>query len=528
MAEKPVLEMRNIVKTFPGVKALNNANLTLYAGEVHSLLGENGAGKSTLMKILAGIHKPNSGEIYIDGEPVEINNINMSQKLGISIIHQELCLASNMTIAENIFLGREPHHKFSGFVDYNEINNNATSLLETYGLNIDSKTIVGKLSVAQQQIVEIAKALSMNPRVIVMDEPTASLTNKEVIKLFDAIEKLKEKGVAIVYISHRMEEIFALSNRVTVMRDGSYIGTKQINKTDSRELIKMMVGRELTELYSKPEIEPGKKVFEVKNLCIGKKINDINFFVREGEILGFYGLVGSGRTEIMRAIFGIDRFQTGELYLDGREVKIKSTAQAIKHGLALVPEDRKEQGGVMIQSVAYNLTLGVLDKIFKGIKVNKKIQVSLIKEFVQKLSIKISSPEQVIGKLSGGNQQKVIIAKWLATNPKLLILDEPTRGIDVGAKKEIYELISKLVTQGMGVIVVSSELPEIINMSSRVIAMHEGKISAELIGDDINQENIIVHATGGNNDDSKNARDAHKFRSSEPSKREKVNSFHYQ
>lgn len=527
MSKNAVLEMKSITKTFPGVKALDNANLRLYAGEVHALLGENGAGKSTLMKILAGIHNPDSGEIYINGERVEIHNINVSQKLGIGIIHQELCLAGNMTVAENIFLGREPSSKWPNFVNFKKINNDAQELLENYGLSVDSDTLVSSLSVAQQQIVEIAKALSMNPRVIVMDEPTASLTNKEVLKLFETIEMLKKKGVAIVYISHRMEEIFRLSDRVTVMRDGSYIGTKHIRDTNPNELIKMMVGRELTELYPKPQVKKGEKLFEVKNLNIGKEIKDINFAVHSGEILGFYGLVGSGRTEVMRAIFGIDYPKSGEIYLKSQKIDIKNPRDAIKHGIALVPEDRKEQGGVMIQSVAYNISLGILNQIIKGIRVNEPLHNAVVAEYVNKLSIKISSPDQQIGKLSGGNQQKVIIAKWLATKPKLLILDEPTRGIDVGAKKEIYELITKLVSEGMGVIIVSSELPEIINMSSRVIVMHEGKMTAELIGDDINQENIIIHATGGKKNDSKNSRTTYKREQDEQMEKTTASSFYY-
>jgi len=497
MGQIAALEMTGISKSFSGVKVLHDARLTLYAGEVHALLGENGAGKSTLMKILAGIYRPDSGQIRIQGQIVDIADIHASQQLGISIIHQELCLADNMSVAENIFMGREPTGGWMKFVDFKTMNRETGDLLESYGLPMDAKTPVGSLSIAEKQVVEIAKALSMNARIIIMDEPTASLTNKEVAMLFEAIRLLKSKGVAIVYISHRMEEIFEISDRITVMRDGRYIGTKRTMEVSPQELIKMMVGRELNELYPKPRHEVGETLFEVKNLSVGNKIRDVSFSLRKGEILGFYGLVGSGRTEVMRAIFGIDRPSGGDFYLENRKIKIHSPADAIRHGLAFVPENRKEQGGVMIHSVMDNMMINVLDRLVRMGRVNKKLQQQLYDEYVGKLSIKAASPDQKIGTLSGGNQQKVIIAKWLATNPKLLILDEPTRGIDVGAKKEIYELISEMAAQGISIILVSSELPEILNMSTRVITMREGRVAAELSNDDINEETIITYATGG-------------------------------
>jgi len=497
MEQTAALEMQSIVKTFSGVKALDGAHLTLYSGEVHALLGENGAGKSTLMKILAGIYRPDAGTIRVQGKDVEIPNIHASRKLGIGIIHQELCLAENMSVAENIFLGQEPTGGKLGFVDFSRMNREALELLTRYGLSADAKTRVGALSVAQQQVVEIAKALSAESRIIIMDEPTASLSNKEAEKLFEAIELLKRKGVAIVYISHRMEEIFRLADRITVMRDGRYVGTKRKEEATHGELIKMMVGRELTELYPKPRLEPGETVLEVRNLSVGAKVRNVSFTLRKGEILGFYGLVGSGRTEVMRALFGIDRRTGGDVKIGGRPIHVAQPADAIKHGLALVPENRKEQGGVMIQSVMYNLTMGVLDKIIRGARVNRKLQEEIYRDYAERLSIKAASPDQLIGTLSGGNQQKVIIARWLATEPSILILDEPTRGIDVGAKKEIYELISRMAEQGMAIILVSSELPEVINLCSRVVTMHEGTVVAELSSDDINQETIITHATGG-------------------------------
>lgn len=497
MENKLVLEMKNISKSFPGVKALSDINFDVRVGETHALLGENGAGKSTLIKILAGLYKADEGFIYIHGQKVEICDVQSSQQLGISVIHQELCLAPNISVAANIFLAKETVKGPFRLIDNNKLNEDAQEILDRYGLNIRSEDSVGDLSVAQQQMVEIAKALSMDSRIIVMDEPTASLTDKEVIKLFESIRILKQKGVAIIYISHHIEELFEIADRVTIMRDGSYIGTKITSETSYKELVSMMVGRELKDMYPKTHSPVGKTIFEVKNLNCGRKVKNVSFSLLQGEILGFYGLVGSGRTELMRAIFGIDKPCTGEIFLDGQKVENEKPEDSISNGIVLVPESRKEQGLILTQGVDYNITLCILNQLIKGIRIKKELYDDIVDKYIHDLSIKTPSTKQLVKNLSGGNQQKIVIAKWLAKKPKVLILDEPTRGIDVGAKKEIYEIICRLVEEGVGVIMVSSELPEIVNMSTRVITMHEGKISGIISKEEISQENIALHATGG-------------------------------
>lgn len=492
-----ILSMKNIHKRFPGIYALKDARLELHQGEVHALLGENGAGKSTLMKILGGIYKADDGDIYIKGKKVDITGVHSSHAHGISMIHQELCLAPNMTVAENIFLGREDTIKGLRFVNFKEMNKRARDLMDSLGLSIEPDEIVGSLSVAQQQMIEIVKALSVGANILVMDEPTASLSKKEVEMLFKTIEELKKKGISIVYISHRMEELFRITDRITVMRDGQYIGTKLTRETSRDELITMMVGRELKDLYVKSEHKIGEVIFEVKELNKKGILNNINFSLRKGEILGIAGLVGAGRTELARAIFGIDKYDSGTIKIDGKEVQIISPLDAMNNGIGLVPEDRKKQGLVLIRSIGYNITLPVLNRFIKGPRVNKAIEEEIVKNYISKLSIKTPSINQAAKNLSGGNQQKVVIAKWLATNPKVLILDEPTRGVDVGAKAEIYGIMSMLAKQGVGIIMISSELPEVINMSDRVLVMHQGTIAGELKRDELNQERIMHYATGG-------------------------------
>lgn len=492
-----ILSMRNIHKRFPGVYALKDAKLDLKVGEVHALLGENGAGKSTLMKILGGIYQADEGDIYINGKKVDITGVHSAHANGISIIHQELCLAPNMSVAENIFLGREDTKKGLRFVNFAEMNKKARNLMDSLGLRIEPTDIVGSLSVAQQQMIEIVKALSVGAKILVMDEPTASLSKKEVEMLFETIEELKRKGISIIYISHRMEELFRITDRITVMRDGQYIGTKITKETTRDELITMMVGRELKDLYVKSDHEIGEVVLEVKDLNKKGVLNNINFSLRKGEILGIAGLVGAGRTELARVIFGIDKYDSGVIQIEGKEVKINSPLDAMNNGIGLVPEDRKKQGLVLIRSIGYNVTLPVLSRFIKGARVNKEIEEEIVQNFISKLSIKTPSMNQAAKNLSGGNQQKVVIAKWLATNPKVLILDEPTRGVDVGAKAEIYGIISMLAKQGVGIIMISSELPEIINMSDRVLVMHQGSIAGELKRDELNQERIMHYATGG-------------------------------
>jgi len=488
--------MKNVNKQFPGVYALKDVNFELEKGEVHALLGENGAGKSTLMKVLGGIYSIDKGEIYIEGEKVEVKSVKDAQTLGISIIHQELVLVPYMTVAENIYLGRELTGT-SRLVNKKVMIREAQKLLDSFQLKIRSSSLVAELTVAQQQMVEIIKAISFNAKILVMDEPTSSLTEKEVEFLFSTIRSLKKKAVGIVYISHRMSELFEISDRITVMRDGQYIGTKITQNTDKDELISMMVGRELTNYYTRTYNEPGETILEVKNLTREGILKDISFNIKKGEILGVAGLMGAGRSEVMRAIFGLDPIDSGEIFIEGKKVDIKDPNDAMRYGIALVPENRKEEGLFLIQSVKFNATLKVLDKFIKFIKVNKKVENDIVNKYVEKMSIKTPSTEQLVGNLSGGNQQKVVIARWLATDPKVLILDEPTRGVDVGAKAEIYLIMNELVNSGVSIIMISSELPEIINMSDRVLVMCNGSISCNLARGELTQEKIMHYATGG-------------------------------
>ncbi len=492
-----ILKMCNIHKTFPGVYALRNIDFDLRYGEVHALLGENGAGKSTLIKVLAGIYSVDKGQIFIKGKECKIGSVKASQSYGISVIHQELNLIPHMTVAENIFLGREPTQGKTRFVNFKKLNDTAQDLLNSLSLAIKATDKICSLSVAQQQMVEIAKALSVDAEIIIMDEPTSSLTDKEVEMLFTTINNLRRKNISIIYISHRMEELFQITDRITVMRDGQYIGTKVTKETTKDELIAMMVGRELKDLYIKTKHPIGETVLEVKNLERKNVLHNINLSLRKGEILGVSGLVGAGRTELVRAIFGIDSFDSGEITLEGKSLNIKSPLDAVDNGIVLVPENRKEQGLVLLRSVGYNITLTVLKKFINRIKVNKKLEESIVEDYIERLSIKTPSKEQRAGNLSGGNQQKIVIAKWLATNPKVLILDEPTRGVDVGAKSEIYSIMNTLAKQGVGIIMVSSELPEVINMSDRVLVMCNGEIGGVLEKEEIDQEIIMHYATGG-------------------------------
>lgn len=495
-----VLKMENIHKRFSGVYALRGAKLELKTGEVHALLGENGAGKSTLIKILAGIYTPDEGVITYKNMVCEIKGVHDSQAKGISVIHQEICLVPYMTVADNFFLGKEKVKTNFGHIHEEDMIDQTQNLLDQLGIDINAKEKVVNLSIAKQQIIEIAKALLTKSEVIIMDEPTASLTQKEVEMLFDTIEKLKKQNITIVYISHRMEELFRVSDRVTVMRDGEYIGTKITKETNQNELIAMMVGRNLTELYIKSEHQLGEVVLEVKNLC-NEYIKNISFNVKKGEILGISGLVGAGRSEVARAIFGIDALKSGEILVEQKKVNIHSPSEAMQSGIALVPENRKEEGLVLIQEVGYNITLPVLNQFSTAIKIDNSKEQQIINKYIKDLNIKTPSHKQLAGNLSGGNQQKIVIAKWLATKPKVLILDEPTRGVDVGAKAEIYAIMSELAAKGVAIIMISSELPEIINMSDRVIVMSTGKITGELNKQDINSETIMKYATGGTKKD---------------------------
>ena len=492
-----LLEMKNICKSFPGVKALQSVEFQLKAGEIHALLGENGAGKSTLIKVLGGIYIAEEGEIKIDGKPVVINSVNDARDNGISIIHQELVLVPRMTVAENIFLGREPMGKFG--VDTRKMIAEAQKMLDRFDLGIDAASEIFDLSIAQQQMVEIVKAISFNCRILVMDEPTSSISDREVLQLFDIMRNLARQGVGIIYISHKMSELNEVCDRVTVLRDGTYVGTCVVADTPRDQLIAMMVGRKLDQYYTRDHVKNTEVFFKCEHIDDGKKhqkrVNDVSFEVRKGEIVGFAGLVGAGRSETMQCIFGLTRDSKGTIIMDGKELKIKSPVDAMKYGISLVPENRKVEGLYHIQSVSFNSTIEVLHEFIRNLMVNTAREREITQEYIDKMHTKTPSLEQTVTNLSGGNQQKVMIGRWLATHPKLLILDEPTRGVDVGAKAEIYEIMNELTKQGVSIIMISSELPEIINMSDRVYVMYDGRITGCIGWQDLSQEAIMKLAT---------------------------------
>lgn len=492
MSEQYLLEMKGICKSFPGVKALQNVDLQLKAGEVHALLGENGAGKSTLIKVLGGIYHAEEGEIIIDGQKVNIDGVVAARHAGISIVHQELVLVPYMTVAENIFLGREPGTKMN--VDRRKMVEEAQKLLDTYEMNIDANMLVERLTIAQQQMVEIVKAISFNSKILVLDEPTSSISDKEVGFLFNTMRNLTKAGVGIIYISHKMSELAEICDRVTVMRDGQTVGTKVVKETTTDDLIALMVGRELTNYYTRDYLEPGEVILKCEHISDGKMAKDASFELHKGEIIGFAGLVGAGRSETMKAIFGLAPHATGDVYVKGEKVKIKSPIDALKYGIALVPENRKEEGLYKVQSVRFNSTIEVLGSFIRHLHVDGKKEEEITQKYIDMMKTKTPSQNQIIGNLSGGNQQKVIIGRWLATEPDILILDEPTRGVDVGAKAEIYAIMNELVKQGMSIIMISSELPEIINMSDRIYVMNEGRVTGCLDHDTVTQESIMTLA----------------------------------
>ncbi|MCL2034820.1 MAG: sugar ABC transporter ATP-binding protein [Oscillospiraceae bacterium] len=489
MNEKAILEMKNISKSFPGVKALQDICFELRPGEVHALLGENGAGKSTLIKALGGIYQADAGEIFIDGKKANINGVRAAQEHGISIIHQELVLVPHMTVAENIFLGREHGRGF--IIDRNEMVRKAQELLSAHDINIDAAMLVGKLTIAQQQMVEIIKAISFNSRILVMDEPTSSISDKEVDQLFETMRGLTEKGVGIIYISHKMSELDQICDRVTVLRDGQYVGTLNVSETSKDQLIALMVGRELVNYYTRDYLEPGKVVLKCENIADNDTVKGVSFELREGQIIGMAGLVGAGRSETAKCIFGLTKNYTGDIYIDGEKARIKTPMDAMRYGIALIPEDRKREGLYKVQSVKFNSTIEVLSQFIKGIFVNQLKEYEITRKYIDMMSTKTPSQLQIIGNLSGGNQQKVMIGRWLATNPKILILDEPTRGVDVGAKSEIYAIMNQLVKEGMAIIMISSELPEIINMSDKIYVMRNGQITGCLDHTEAVQERIM-------------------------------------
>lgn len=495
--DSTLLTMEGIDKSFPGVRALDHCRFDLRAGEVHALVGENGAGKSTLMKILAGIYKRDSGRIVFKGEEVELANPKDAQHLGISIIHQELNLMSHLTVAQNIFIGREPRKNIKFMLDDKAINAQTEELFAMMNLALDPRTKVSSLAIAKRQMVEIAKALSFNADVLIMDEPTAALTDSEIKDLFEIIHGLQAKEVGIVYISHRLEELKQISNRVTVMRDGHYIDTVQTADTTTDEIISMMVGRTIfEEAPALPEKTSEETVLEVKGLNRGSELQDVNFTLKKGEILGFAGLMGAGRTELARAIFGADPIDSGEIYIQGEEVHINTPQQAVLHGIGYLSEDRKHYGLALGLDVKENISLAAMSK-FLGIAgwINKSKIRTTAEQHVKELRIKTPSTEKKVKNLSGGNQQKVVIGKWLTADTNILIFDEPTRGIDVGAKSEIYLLLNNLAKQGKSIIMISSELPEILRMSHRIIVMCEGRITGSLPIAEATQEKIMTLAT---------------------------------
>jgi|LSQX01.2.fsa_nt_gb ribose transport system ATP-binding protein len=493
---KPVLEMRSIAKAYPGVIALSGVDFCVRPGEIHALIGENGAGKSTLMKILAGAETKDAGHIFINGSEVHIDSPQEAMRQGVAIIYQEFNLVPYMSAAENIFLGREPASVLPGIIDFGRMYSEAEKIIDELGVALNVRAPVNHLSVAQQQMVEIAKATSRKSGIIAMDEPSATLTEHELENLFALMRRLKSEGVSIIYISHRLEEIFQIADTVTVLRDGALVATKSVADTDRVDIIKMMVGRELEETYPKVQAEHRGVALEVRNINREGVLKDISFKVRSGEILGIAGLVGAGRTEVARAIFGADAIDSGEILIDSKPVKIRSSRHAISLGIGLVTEDRKALGLVLGMAVRENISLANLRLLSRLGFIRRAKEREVAKAYVEDILIKTPSVEQAVQNLSGGNQQKVVLAKWLFTKSKALIFDEPTRGIDVGAKAEIYQLMNRLAADGVAIIMISSELPEVLAMSDRILVMHEGEISGELTREDATQERIMHLATG--------------------------------
>ncbi|KPP86799.1 MAG: ribose transport system ATP-binding protein [Rhodobacteraceae bacterium HLUCCO07] len=493
--QTPVLRLEGIVKTFPGVRALDDVSFSVMPGEVHALMGENGAGKSTLMKVLGGIHAPDSGQIFIGEEPVVMTSPMQAKASGVVFIHQELSLADELSVAENIFLGELPLKGF-GRVDWKKLHADTDAILKTLNVGFDSTKRVGDLSIANQQMVEIGRALTVNPRAVIFDEPTASLTDAEKVVLFDVIADLQSRGVGIVYISHRMEEIFRITDRISVLRDGQYRGTLTTAETDEEEVTQLMIGRKLDLSRNESHHEMGDVALEVRGLSCGALYQDVNFSVRRGEVLGFYGLVGAGRTEIAETIFGLRTPSAGQILLDSQEVHISSPIDALRHGISLVPENRKSQGLVLGMNCRDNMTLPQVDDLTAGPFVSDGAEIAIFDQYRDKLDIRTPGWRQIVGNLSGGNQQKIVIGKWLSMRPEVLIVDEPTRGIDVGSKSEIHNLIRDLAAQGYAVIVISSEMPEVLHVSDRIVAMYSGRVMREFTSEEVTEDNLIQAISG--------------------------------
>ncbi|MDU7433352.1 MAG: sugar ABC transporter ATP-binding protein [Anaerococcus vaginalis] len=489
------IEMKDIYKSFGKNDVLKGVDFTLNDGEIHALVGENGAGKSTLMNILSGVLSKDKGEILIDGKEVDISDTNVAKKYGISFIHQELSDWPELTVMDNIFMNNEIKNGI--FLDKAKMRKKCIELLERFDLDINPKTKVSELSVGQRQMMEIAKANLNKVNVLILDEPTSALTNNEIDKLFKLIKRLRDKNVSMIYISHRMEEIFSLTNKITVMRDGKSVSVMDTNKTDEREVVSYMVGRDIGDFYPEMDAEISDVKLELKNFNREGFFKDINIKAKKGEVLGISGLMGAGRTEIMRSVFGLDPKDSGEVFIDGKKIEIKNPADAIKNKIGFVTENRQEEGLILDESIRENISLLNFDKFSKNSFIDKAKEKNLSDNLVDSFKVKTQSSESKISDLSGGNQQKVVFAKWYAIGPEILILDEPTKGVDVGAKREIYDLIKDLTKKAVSIILISSDLPELISLSNRIYVIHEGKIQGELLKKDASQEKIMTLATGG-------------------------------
>jgi len=494
VTDRVLVEARGITKMFPGVRALDGVDFDLHAGETHILLGENGAGKSTLMKILSGAYAPDGGTVSIDGQRVATFDPRVAQRMGVSIIYQEFNLIPHMNVAQNIFLGRFPRKH--GLIDHRKIHADAAALLTSLDMHVDTHTLIVDLSTAQQQMVEVAKALSLDSKILVMDEPTSSLSERETEQLFATIHQLNARGIGIIYISHRLQELQEVGHRVTVLRDGRFIGCKAIDEVSVDDLVGMMVGHAVDELFERDHQPQGPEVLRVENLSSGTRLQNISLTLHQGEIVSLAGLVGSGRTDLARAIFGVDKHDSGQIYLFGKTLDRVDAAEMVARGISLLPEDRKGQGLALILPVAENIVISSLDRLFPRWFVSKKKEHEVAVQYVDRLRIATPSTSRLVQYLSGGNQQKVVLAKWLCTKAKVFIFDEPTRGIDVGAKAEIHAFMNELVREGAAVLMISSELPEVIGMSDRVYVMREGRIVAEMTHREVTQEGIIKFAMG--------------------------------
>ena len=491
-----VVEMRHIRKTFPGVVALDDVSFECKKGEVHAVVGENGAGKSTLMKILSGVYEPDEGEILINGQPVRIPSPHVAQQLGISIIYQELNLLPYLNVAQNVFLGREPRTRL-GLIDAHRLERQAAEVLHRLGVDIDPRTPLGRLNVAQQQMVEIAKALSLNAQVMIMDEPSAALGGQDLKYLFDVIANLKKQGVAVIYISHRLNEIFEVADRVTVFKDGAMVGTSNVHEIDRPTLVRMMIGRAFSETFPPRGKDFGEEILRIRGLTSGNQLSDIDLSIRRGEIVGIAGLTGSGRTELAQAIFGARKIDRGEIWINGKVVEIHNPQDAMRQSIGFLTEDRNKEGLVLGLSVRHNSALPSLERRQRWGFVRQTEEQRVVARIIEELNVRTPNLRQSVEYLSGGNRQKVVLAKWLIISPDLLIFDEPTRGIDVGSKSEIWNWMRSLANQGKGILMISSEIPEIIGMSDRILVMHKGRIVGDLSGDTATEENVMLLATCG-------------------------------